>query len=154
MLLKVVLDEPRLASFPKTSGGKGLHRVVPLTRRHGWSEVKAFSKAVAQHMASVVPSRFSAVSGPKNRAGKIFVDYLRNSKGASTVAAFSVRARPGMGVSMPISWEELKTVKRGDQWTMQTALARQRRLGGDAWEGYWRVRQNITAAMCRAVRVR
>jgi bifunctional non-homologous end joining protein LigD len=153
-LLKVVLDELGLESFPKTSGGKGLHVVVPLTRRQGCSQVKAFSKAVAQHMAGVVPSRFSAVSGPKNRAGKIFVDYLRNTKGASTVAAFSVRARPGMGVSMPVSWDELKTVKRGDQWTMQTAVARQRRLGGDAWEGYWLVRQDITAAMRRAVGMR
>ena len=151
MLLKVVLDELGLQSFPKTSGGKGIHVVVPLTRKHSWSEVKAFSRAIAVHMAGVLPERFSAVSGPKNRVGKIFIDYLRNGKGASTVAAFSVRARPGMGVSMPVSWDELKTVKSAHQWTMQTAVARQRRLGGDAWEGYWQVRQSITAVMRRAV---
>jgi bifunctional non-homologous end joining protein LigD len=151
MLLKVVLDELGLTSFPKTSGGKGLHVVVPLTRKQGWDEVKAFSKAVAQHMASVVPSRFSAVSGPKNRVGKIFIDYLRNGKGASTVAAFSVRARPGMGVSMPVTWDELKSVKRGDQWNMQSAVARQVRLGGSVWTGYEQTRQGITAAMRRAV---
>jgi bifunctional non-homologous end joining protein LigD len=151
MLLKVVLDELGLESFPKTSGGKGLHVVVPLTRKQDWTEVKAFSKAVAQHIASVVPARFSAVSGSKNRVGKIFIDYLRNSKGASTVAAFSIRARPGMGVSMPLAWDEVKSVKRGDQWSMESALARQRRLGGDAWGGYRQVRQGITAAMRRAV---
>lgn len=151
MLVKVVLDELGLESFPKTSGGKGIHIVVPLSRKQGWDEVKTFSRAVAQHISSVVPGKFSAVSGPKNRVRKIFIDYLRNSKGASTVAAFSVRARPGMGVSMPVSWDELKSVKAGDQWTMKSAVARQRRLGGDAWEGYWQVRQGITAAMRRAV---
>jgi bifunctional non-homologous end joining protein LigD len=150
-LLKVVLDELGLISYPKTSGGKGFHIVVPLSRRQGWEEVKSFSQAVAQHMSRVVPDRFAAVLGPKNRVGKIFVDYLRNSRGASTVAPFSVRARAGMAVSMPISWEELKSVTRGDEWTMRTAVERQRSLGADPWEGFWRTQQGITAAMRRAV---
>ncbi|HDR9103750.1 TPA: DNA ligase D [Burkholderia vietnamiensis] len=146
-LVKLVLDELGLVSFPKTSGGKGIHIAVPLTRRQGWDEVKAFSKAVAQHMAKVVPSRFSSVSGPRNRIGKIFIDYLRNSKGATSVAAFSVRARPGMGVSMPVSWDEVPSLKAADQWNMRAAVARQRHLGGDAWQNYFKVRQGITAAM-------
>jgi bifunctional non-homologous end joining protein LigD len=150
-LLKLVLDELGLASFVKTSGGKGLHIIVPLTQKQGWDEVKAFSKAVAQHLAKVLPTRFSAVSGPKNRVGKIFVDYLRNSKGATSVAAFSVRARPGMGVSMPVSWDEVASLKSADQWTMQSAVERQLRLGGDVWTGYADVRQGITAAMRRAL---
>ena len=150
-LVKLVLDEIGLKSFPKTSGGKGFHIVVPLTRRQGWDEVKAFSHSVARHMSHVVPERFSAVSGPRNRVGKIFIDYLRNSRGASTVAPFSVRARSGMAVSMPVSWDELRTVERGDQWTMKKAVARQRTLNADPWEGYWRARQGITAAMRRAV---
>ncbi|WP_052369591.1 DNA ligase D [Paraburkholderia caledonica] len=152
-LLKVVLDEIGLRSFPKTSGGKGFHVVVPLTRRQGWSETKAFAHAVAKHMATVVPQRFSAVLGPKNRVGKIFIDYLRNSRGASTVAAFSVRSRSGMGVSMPVSWDELKDVTRGDEWTMSKALERQRSLTVDPWHGYWQTRQGITAAMRRAVSI-
>ncbi len=102
-------------------------------------------------MARVVPQRFSAVLGPRNRVGKIFIDYLRNSRGASTVAAFSVRARSGMGVSMPVSWDELKEVSRGDEWTMKKAVARQRSLEVDPWLGYWQTRQGITAAMRRAV---
>jgi bifunctional non-homologous end joining protein LigD len=83
--------------------------------------------------------------------GKIFIDYLRNGRSASTVAAFSVRARPGMAVSMPIAWDELKDVKGGDQWTMAQAVHRQRTLTADPWEGYRRTRQGITAAMRRAV---
>ncbi|WP_084534247.1 DNA ligase D [Paraburkholderia dilworthii] len=150
-LLKVVLDEIGLRSFAKTSGGKGFHVIVPLTRRQGWSETKAFAHAVAKHMARVVPQRLSAVLGPKNRVGKIFIDYLRNSRGASTVAAFSVRARSGMGVSMPVSWDELQEVSRGDEWTMRKAVERQRSLNADPWEGYLTTRQGITAAMRRAV---
>ncbi|MGF6915977.1 DNA ligase D [Paraburkholderia sp. 40] len=150
-LMKVVLDEIGLHSFLKTSGGKGFHIVVPLTRRQGWSETKAFAHGVAKHIAHVVPQRFSAVLGPKNRVGKIFIDYLRNSRGASTVAAFSVRARPGMGVSMPVSWDELGEISRGDEWTMTKTVERQRSLKKDPWQGYWQTRQGITAAMRRAV---
>lgn len=151
MLLKVVLDELGLRSFAKTSGGKGFHVVIPLTRRQGWDDVKQFSQAVARHMARVLPERFSAVLGPKNRVRKIFIDYLRNSRGASTVAPFSVRARPGMAVSMPVSWDELKEVTRGDEWSMARAVERQRSLGADPWAGYWKTRQGISAAMRRAV---
>ncbi|MDR6392251.1 bifunctional non-homologous end joining protein LigD [Paraburkholderia phenoliruptrix] len=153
-LLKTVLDELGLRSFAKTSGGKGFHIVVPLTRRQGWDEVKDFSHAVAQHMARVVPQKFSAISGPRNRVGKIFIDYLRNGRGASTVAPFSVRARGGMAVSMPVSWDELKNVVRGDEWTMKKAVARQRSLKADPWAGFWQARQGITSAMRRAVGVK
>ncbi|RQR65663.1 DNA ligase D [Burkholderia sp. Bp9125] len=154
MFLKVVLDELGLVSFPKTSGGKGLHLVVPLSAQQDWAEVKAFSKAVAQHMAKVLPSRFSAVSGPRNRVGKIFVDYLRNARGATSVAAFSVRARPGMGVSMPVAWDEVPSLKGASQWDMRAAVARQRRLGGDVWESYWSVRQRLTTDMRDALGMR
>jgi bifunctional non-homologous end joining protein LigD len=150
-LAKVLLDEVGLKSFIKTSGGKGYHIVIPLTRRQGWDEVKAFSQGAARHMARVMPDRFSAVLGPKNRVGKIFIDYLRNSKGASTVAAFSARARSGMGVSMPVAWEELREIRAADQWTIHSAAQRQRPLGADPWQGYWRCRQGLTSAMRRAI---
>jgi bifunctional non-homologous end joining protein LigD len=150
-LLRVVLDELGLQSFPKTSGGKGFHIVVPLVRRHSWDEVKGFAQAVAQHMARIVPERFSAVLGPRNRVRKIFIDYLRNGRGASTVAPFSVRARPGLGMSMPVSWAELAEVKRSDQWSMAAAIYHQRTYKGDPWESYWDTRQRITAAMRRSV---
>ncbi|RYF44302.1 MAG: ATP-dependent DNA ligase, partial [Comamonadaceae bacterium] len=101
-LLRVLLEELGLPSFLKTSGGKGLHVVVPLKRLRDWDTVKDFSKAIVQHLTSTIPARFVAKSGPRNRVGKIFVDYLRNGRGATTVSAWSARARPGMGVSVPV----------------------------------------------------
>ncbi|KAK42854.1 ATP-dependent DNA ligase [Caballeronia jiangsuensis] len=153
-LSKVLLDEIGLKSFIKTSGGKGFHIVVPLTRRQQWDEVKDFSHAVARYMARLMPERFSAVLGPKNRVKKIFIDYLRNSKGASTVAVFSARARAGVGVSMPIAWDELTDIGRADQWTIKTAAARMHSLKADPWEGIHRTRQGITVGMRRAVGLR
>ena len=96
-----------LSSWLKTSGGKGLHVVVPLAPRLDYDTVKDFSQAMVQHLAKTIPSRFVAKSGASNRVGKIFVDYLRNGHGATTAAAFSARARPGLGVSMPVAWDDL-----------------------------------------------
>jgi bifunctional non-homologous end joining protein LigD len=113
-LTHALLDELGLVSFLKTSGGKGLHVVVPLTPRDDWDTVKAFSEAVVQHLAKVVPQRFVAKSGPKNRVGKIYVDYLRNGRGATTAAAFSApRATGGSGVSIPVAWAELPELSGG-----------------------------------------
>ena len=104
-LTRVVLAELGLECALKTSGGKGLHLVVPIAPKYDYPEVKAFSQAVAQHMARVIPSRFVAVMGGRKRVGKIFIDYLRNGHGQTTASAFSARSRPGMGVSMPVGWE-------------------------------------------------
>src|SRR5690606_27930740 len=86
-LVRAFLEELRLPAYLKTSGGKGLHVVVPLKKHYGWDEVKGFSQAIVQHLARTLPQRFVAKSGPKNRIGKIFIDYLRNGFGATTVAA-------------------------------------------------------------------
>ncbi|MFL1544840.1 DNA ligase D [Pseudomonas sp. O39] len=141
-----VLDELGLQAFVKTSGGKGLHLVVPLAHRDGWETVKAFAKAIAQFMALQLPERFSATSGPKNRIGKIFIDYLRNARGASTVAAYSVRARPGLPVSVPVSREELKGLRGAQQWTIANLHLRLNNLKGDPWTGYAH-RQKISKTM-------
>lgn len=146
-LVRGLLDELGLVSFCKTSGGKGLHVVVPLTRHAGWDDVKDFSRAVAQHVAGTLPDRFTATMGPRHRRGKIFVDYLRNGRGASTIAAYSVRARPGMGVSVPLDWDEVPGTTGGAQWTIDTLHARLDTLKRDPWEGYASTRQRITAAM-------
>jgi bifunctional non-homologous end joining protein LigD len=145
-LVHTVLDELGLQSFLKTSGGKGLHVVVPLTPRDNWDTVKGFSKQIVQHIASLVPARFVSKSGPRNRLGKVFIDYLRNGRGATTVAAFSARARPGMGVSIPCSWKELPSLTGGAQWTIVNAHERLE-AGADPWAGYARTRQTLTAAM-------
>ena len=130
-LTLTLLDELGLQSFLKTSGGKGMHIVVPIARRHDWEEVKGFAQAIARHMAELMPDRFSAVSGPKNRVGKIFIDYLRNGRGATAVAAYSLRARDGLPVSMPIHREELRELKGAGQWTLRDVLARLDELGDD-----------------------
>ncbi|AUZ46515.1 DNA ligase D [Pseudomonas orientalis] len=141
-----VLDEIGLQAFVKTSGGKGLHLIVPLARRDNWDTVKAFAKAIAQFMTQQLPERFTATSGPKNRVGKIFIDYLRNARGASTVAAYSVRARPGLPVSVPISRDELSDLRGAQQWTVANLHERLRDLKDDPWAGYAN-RQKISKQM-------
>ena len=146
-LVRGFLQQLGLESFLKTSGGKGLHVVVPLATRADYDVVNKFSKAVGEHLARVIPSRFVAKSGPANRVGKLFVDYLRNVHGATTAAAFSARARPGLGVSMPVSWEELPKIKSGSQWTIATAREHLSFQVADPWADYWEKRQTLTAAM-------
>ncbi len=149
-----LLDQLGLASFCKTSGGKGLHVVVPLTPQLGWDELIVFSKAIADKMAGTLPDHFSAKMGPKNRVGKIFVDTLRNRRGASTVAAYSARARPGMGVSVPIHWDELASLQAADQWNIGNIGARLASLRADPWADYWTTKQRVTAAMKKMLGIR
>ena len=152
LLVRALLDELGLASFVKTSGGKGLHVVVPLSASRpelGYDAVKDFSQAVVVHLARTIPSRFVAKSGPANRVGRIFVDYLRNGYGATTAAAFSARARPGLGVSMPLAWDELGSVKAGDQWSIATAREHLSLQGVDPWQAYVGTKQTLTAAIRR-----
>jgi bifunctional non-homologous end joining protein LigD len=146
-LTRSLLEELGLKSFCKTSGGKGLHVVVPLAKQAGWDEVKDFSQAVAQHMAATLPKYFSAKMGAQNRKQKIFVDYLRNNRGSSTVAAFSARARAGLGVSVPLAWDEVASTTAGDQWTIENLHERLAELKHDPWADYAKTRQRITAAM-------
>ncbi|ASV99494.1 DNA ligase D [Paraburkholderia aromaticivorans] len=146
-MTRSLLEELGLTSFCKTSGGKGLHVVVPLAKQAGWDEVKDFSQAVAQHMAATLPKYFSAKMGAQNRKQKIFVDYLRNNRGSSTVAAFSARARPGLGVSVPLTWDEVAATTGGDQWTIENLHERLADLKSDPWADYAKTRQRITAAM-------
>lgn len=136
-LTRAFLVELGLAPFLKTSGGKGLHVVVPLRRQHDWDTAKGFSQAVVAHMSRTIPQRFVAKSGPKNRVGKIFIDYLRNGSGATTVSAWSARARPGMGISVPVDWSELPTLRGGDHWTVATVHERLS-TGNGPWAQYAR----------------
>ena len=146
-----VLDELGLKAFLKTSGGKGIHLVVPLTRKLGWDEVKDFSHAIVSHMAKLLPERFSAVSGPKNRVGRIFIDYLRNGLGATTICAYAVRTREGLPVSVPIFREEVAELKGGNQWNIHTLHERLAEVGDEPWKDLKKTRQSITADMRRRV---
>ena len=146
LLVRAMLQELGLRCWLKTSGGKGLHVVVPLAPRLGWDAVKEFSQAVVQHLARTIPARFVAKSGPKNRVGKLFVDYLRNGHGATTAAAFSARSRPGLGVSMPIAWEQLAELRSGAQWTIANAREYLSFQQQDPWQDYRSTRQGLAAA--------
>lgn len=146
LLMRTLLDELGLVGFLKTSGGKGLHVLVPIRRHYGWDDVKGFSQAVVQHLAQTIPERFVARSGPRNRIGRIFVDYLRNGFGATTAAAWSVRARPGLGVSVPVAWDELPSLTSGAHWTLQTAPARFT-VGNKPWSGWEKGRKGLARPM-------
>ncbi|MGY3175363.1 bifunctional non-homologous end joining protein LigD [Pseudomonas sp. TE12234] len=146
-----VLDELGLKAFLKTSGGKGIHLVVPLTRKLGWDEVKDFSHAIVSHMAKLLPERFSAVSGPKNRVGRIFIDYLRNGLGATTICAYAARTREGLPVSVPIFREEVESLKGGNQWNIHNLHERLAEVGDEPWADLKKTRQSITADMRRRV---
>ena len=146
VLLRAFLTELGLPAFLKTSGGKGLHVVVPIRPKHDWDTVKAFSQAIVAHMAELIPKRFVVKSGPANRVGKIFIDYLRNGRGATTVAAWSVRTRPGLGISVPLAWEELDKLKAADQWNVSNVHSLLD-VGNMPWDGYARSAKGLDAAM-------
>jgi bifunctional non-homologous end joining protein LigD len=147
VLTHTMLTELGLRSWLKTSGGKGLHVLVPLAPEFDYDNVNGFAKAVVQHLAATIPSRFVAKSGAGNRMGRIFVDYLRNGHGATTAAAYSARARPGLGVSMPVAWEELSSLKSGAHWTIATAREHLSFQTVDPWADYGSTPQTLTAAM-------
>ncbi|WP_095187533.1 DNA ligase D [Pseudomonas sp. Irchel 3E19] len=150
-LTLTVLDELGLKAFLKTSGGKGIHLVVPLTRKLGWDEVKDFSHAIVSHMAKLLPDRFSAVSGPKNRVGRIFIDYLRNGLGATTICAYAARTREGLPVSVPLFREEVAEIKGGNQWNVHNVHERLAAVGDEPWADMKKTRQSITAEMRKRV---
>ncbi|GAA4337802.1 DNA ligase D [Variovorax defluvii] len=147
-VVRVFLGELGLESFCKTSGGKGLHVVVPLRKHYGWDPVKDFSEAIVQHLARTLPKMFVAKSGPRNRVGRIFIDYLRNGFGATTICAWSARARPGLGVSVPVSWGEVQSLTSGAQWTVQNIHTRLDK-GNEPWKGYAKAAQGLAGAMKR-----
>ena len=99
------------------------------------------------HLAKTIPDRFVAKSGGGNRVGRIFVDYLRNGRFQTTAAAFSARSRPGLGVSMPVAWEQVMALKSGAQWTVLTAREYLSFEPGDPWADYWTTRQTLVRGM-------
>jgi bifunctional non-homologous end joining protein LigD len=145
-LVHALLEELGLPAFLKTSGGKGLHVVVPLRRQFDWDTVKDFSQAIVQHLSRTLPDLFVAKSGPKNRVGRIYIDYLRNGYGATTAAAWSARARPGMGISVPVRWDELPKLKSGAHWTVATVHQRLDQ-GNAPWKDYEASRAPLARAM-------
>ncbi|RPE79863.1 non-homologous end-joining DNA ligase [Vulcaniibacterium tengchongense] len=132
-----------LRSWLRLSGGKGLHVVVPLRPGPSWTEVKAFSEAFAGRLAEQAPERYLASASKAERAGRIFVDWLRNTRGATSVASWSLRARPGAPVAMPLRWEELARTSGAAAYDLRRALRRARGLRRDPWAGFARTRQTL-----------
>lgn len=150
--VRALLGDLGLASFCKTTGGRGLHVVAPLTRRRpDWATARDFARAVAEFMASSRPERFTAHPGAERRRGRIFVDYLRNAPGATAVAAWSPRRRPGVPVAMPLSWREVEqdVDLRGTRFTLRQLSGA--RLPRDPWAEYARTTQALTAGARRAL---
>ncbi|HZZ29912.1 MAG TPA: non-homologous end-joining DNA ligase [Pirellulales bacterium] len=142
-LVRDNLKRLRLTSFVKTTGGKGLHIVVPLAQKQTWPEVKQFTRDFADSMVAAAPHRYIATMSKAARRGKIFVDYLRNERGATSVVPYSTRAKPGASVSMPITWAELSTQKGPQQYSVKNAVERLKKLRSDPWREIWRVRQSL-----------
>lgn len=144
---RVLLEDLGLRSFLKTTGGKGLHLVVPVQPRVGWDDAKSFCRAVASLMARAAPDRYIDKMSKAARKGKIFIDYLRNGRGATAIAPYSTRAKPLATVSVPIAWDELTENMRSDQFTVENLPARLQKLKKDPWADLAKTRQSITAAM-------
>lgn len=134
----------KLKTFIKTSGGKGLHVILPI-KPTPWQQAKDFCHAVAAVMAQDAPDRYVATATKSKRKGRIFIDYLRNSREATAVAPYSTRARPGAAVSTPIDWSELGALKGADQFTVKNLPQRLARLRKDPWAGIARVKQKLPA---------
>ncbi|MGH6735410.1 MAG: DNA ligase D [Methyloceanibacter sp.] len=157
-ILKAAAQEVRefltdlgLKSFLKATGGKGLHVVAPLTPKEGWDVVKPFAKAVADALVAARPDRYTANPLKRTRVGKIFVDYLRNQRGGSSICNYSTRAKPGAPVATPLRWDELKSLKSGAPYDVKTLPARLKRLKTDPWDGFFTTRQSLTVKAKKAL---
>jgi bifunctional non-homologous end joining protein LigD len=133
--LRERLARVRLECFVRTSGGKGLHVVIPLRPASDWSRAKSFTRTLAGAMARECPDRYLSVATKGQRRGRIFIDYLRNARGATAVCSYSLRNRPGAPLATPLAWEELPRVRAADQFRFDNIEQRLRRLGADPWAG-------------------
>jgi bifunctional non-homologous end joining protein LigD len=131
--LKAILDGMQLRSFAKTTGGKGLHVVIPIERRVEWTHAKGFARSIGTALAAEYPDRYLTRISKAERRGKIFIDYLRNDLTSTAVAPYSPRSRPGAPVATPLAWEEVAPGLDPGAFTIETVLDRLRRLGSDPW---------------------
>jgi bifunctional non-homologous end joining protein LigD len=140
-----------LQSFVKTTGGKGLHVVAPVAPKLGWEAIKEFSRWVAERFVAAYPDRFTANMTKRARAGRIFIDYLRNARGATAIGAYSARARTGAPVATPLAWEEVEEGVKPDAFTVLTVPARLAKLKSDPWAEMPKLRQSISARVRKEV---
>jgi len=146
--LKQRLENLGLQSFLRCTGGKGLHVIVPLAEKDNWDEVKEWSRSVAEQMAADVPEAYVSTMAKAKRVGKIFIDFFRNDYTATAVGDFSVRARPGAPVAVPLEWSELKKLESPSQFTVDTVLRRIKRKAPS--DERYKVKQRIPRAKASA----
>lgn len=146
-LVRKLLSQVGLQSFLRTTGGKGLHVVVPLNPPCPWPEVKQFARSFAEALEAMHPLDFIATSSKARRTAKIYVDYLRNGRGATAVASYSLRGRPGAPVAMPVRWDELARLKSAAQFDLKSAVERLKRQRKDPWAGIDDVQQNLATVV-------
>lgn len=146
-----VLSAAGLDSFPMLTGGKGIHVIVPVERRRDWDDVKTFARGLATKLADAAPDRYVATAAKARRKGRIFIDWLRNERGATAIAAFSLRARPGAPIATPVSWQELPDIDSAAAFNLGTIGARLDGQKSDPWKGYDDLRQSVTAAHLASV---
>jgi bifunctional non-homologous end joining protein LigD len=144
-MVRGFLEKLGLVSFVRTTGGKGLHVVVPLNPGADWTSVRSFARGFAETLAQLHPLEFVATASKRFRRGKIYIDYLRNGRGATAVASYSLRSRPGAPVAVPLRWEELAKLKSGNAFDLTTVPKRLARLKKDPWAGIDTVKQDLDA---------
>jgi bifunctional non-homologous end joining protein LigD len=140
------LAEVGLETWVKTTGGKGLHVLAPIARRTEWDDAKEFCQLVANAIVRAAPEHYTANMSKAARPGKIYIDYLRNGRGASAILPYSTRAREGAPIAMPLAWDELKRLKAANQFNIQNAVERLRRQKQNPWADLARARQSVSAA--------
>jgi bifunctional non-homologous end joining protein LigD len=148
-LVREVLKTLGLVSWVKTTGGRGLHVVVPINPARDWSECLAYARAVSEAIVRTDPALYTTTFAKRGREAKILIDYLRNNRTNTSICAFSPRARPGAPVSVPVGWRELRATP--DTSTVETVLRRLRRRA-DPWKDYWLAKQPISASSFEALR--
>lgn len=146
LALRRRLEGLGLRSFVRTTGGKGLHVVVPVRPGCTWERARAFTRALAEELVRSQPQRYLVVAAKAERTGRIFVDYLRNGRGATAVCSYSLRNRPGAPIATPLTWEELPRVRSGAQFGYASIERRLARLKADPWAGFDAVRQSLPKA--------
>jgi bifunctional non-homologous end joining protein LigD len=141
--VRAVFEPAKLETFVKTTGGKGLHVCVPIAPGLSWDEVKAFTGHVAQAMAERAPELYVATQSKARRHGKVFIDYLRNARGATFIAPYSTRARENAPIATPLEWDELSPKLRPDHFNLRNIAQRLAKLTHDPFERLARIEQRL-----------
>jgi bifunctional non-homologous end joining protein LigD len=141
-LIKKLLKQINLKSFIKTTGGKGLHIVIPIEPKYTWDQVKSFAKTFAQSVVALKPDSYTANLSKIKRSGKIFIDYLRNQRGATAIAPYAMRAKKNAPISMPVSLKTLNDIK-SDTFTCTDVLSKMLKLSSNPWKNFFKLKQKL-----------